>query len=243
MPISSIRLSRWLLFAAVGLAMLACGIQLPDLSGVPLIGEPTPVPTATPDGDSITFRTLTYRVALAEGEAVPGTGLRYIRSQSDGFDVTIDGLPALKRSGDSFVWRGVVAPGVVGQYDLRLTTTLLGELIAVGPVHITVLNPAPVELSNAAPPPAALQIEELLIDYLVPVGRLIPGTTRSFIGLTDQGAQLAGTTGYPYLRQADSLTWTGQLRSNVILRYDLRVSSVSENGLRLVGTAKLWINP
>ena len=235
--------SRWIFICLLVLSTLACSISLPDLSSVPVIGDPTAVPSPTPEGDSITFRTLTYRISLSEGESVPGTGLRFIGKRDNGFDITIDGLPTFKRSGDSFPWRGVVAPGVVGVYDLRLTTTLLGELIAVGPVQVTILNPAPLELNNTQPTPAVYEFEELLIDYLVPVGRLIPGTTLTYLGQTEQGAQLSGTLGYPYLQQADSLTWTGQLRSNVILRYDLRVTSISETGLRLVGTAKLWVNP
>lgn len=234
--------SRWFLLALASLTLLACGINVPDISSVPIIGDPTAAPSPTPEGDSISFRTLTYRVALTEGETVPGTGLRYVGPRDGGFDVSIDGLPAFKRSGDSFPWRGVVAPGVVGQYDLRLTTTMMGELIAVGPATITVLNPGPLELAGTQPFPADLEFEELLVDYVVPVGRLIPGTTLSYIGLTDQGGQLAGTGGFPYLRQGDSFTWTGQLRSNVALRYDLRVTGITDNGMRLVGTGKLWID-
>lgn len=225
------------------LSTLACSISLPSVPNVPGLGEPTPEPSPTPETDSISFQTLTYRISMTEGEQIPGTGLVYVSKQENGFAVEIDGLPALKRSGDSFSWRGVVSPGVIGRYDLRITTTLLGELIALGPVQVNVLNPAPLELGYNQPPAAPLEFEELLIDYRVPVGEFIPGTTISYIGLTDQGGELAGTSGYPYIRQADSFSWIGQLRDNVVVRYDLRVTTISENDIRLVGTAKMWVYP
>lgn len=230
-----------LILAAISL--LACSISVPDLSNVPGLREPTPIPSPTPKTDSISFQTLTYRIALEEGEGVPGTGLVYRAKTNEGFAVDIDGLSALKKSGDSFTWRGVVAPGVVGKYDLRITTTLIGDLIALGPVQINILNPTPLELGFTQPAASPLEFEELLIDYQVPIGQVIPGTTISYIGLTDQGGQLAGTSGYPYIQQADSFTWLGQLRDNVIVQYQLRVATISEDQIRLVGTAKLWIYP
>lgn len=234
---------QFLILAAIALTLLACSISVPDLSGVPGFAAPTPEPSPTPETDSISFQTLTYRIALEEGEQVPGTGLIYRMKTSDGFAVDIDGLSALKKSGDSFAWRGVIAPGVVGKYDLRITTTLIGDLIALGPVQVNILNPTPLELSFTEPAAAPLQFDELLVDYQVPVGQVIPGTTISYIGLSDQGAQLAGTSGYPYIQQADSFTWMGQLKSNVIVQYQLRVATISEDKLRLVGTARLWIYP
>ena len=59
--------------------------------------------------------------------------------------------------------------------------------------------------------------------------------------MAEQGAELAGTTNYPYYQQGDSLVWQGQLRDNVILRYDLRFISVGDSSIQLTGVAKLWI--
>ena len=75
-------------------------------------------------------------------------------------------------------------------------------------------------------------------------GRRSPG-----LGSLDQGegdqqsqlAQLSGMSGYPYLALGDSLVWTGRLRENVYIRYSLRVTGLSEDGLRLAGTADLSI--
>ena len=74
-------------------------------------------------------------------------------------------------------------------------------------------------------------------------GAQVPGTTLVYEGEQDQGAELSGTNGYPYRALGDSLIWIGRLRGNVIVRYSLRVAALSENSLRLLGTAELWITP
>lgn len=204
------------------------------------------MPTATPDGNFIIFQTDSFRHELVAGQNVPGTLLRFIRYEDNNttFVVSIDGRSTLKKAGDSFDWEGVLAPGVLADYELTLTNLTLGEPFTSGLVRLTILNPEPVELDATLPPPPAQFIyEDLDISYRVPAGRLIPGTQIGYVGVTDNGAQLSGTSGSPLRREGDSLLWQGRLSSNVILRYDLRVSSISETEIRLNGTGTLWIDP
>ncbi|MCB9423289.1 MAG: hypothetical protein H6667_26070, partial [Ardenticatenaceae bacterium] len=158
---------------------------------------------------------------------------------------------ATKRIGDSFFWSGVIAPGVYANYNLRLTTSVLGKLPAAGPVEIIIFNPAPIEAALPAElATASPTYHNILIDYQVPPGMNIPGSTVIYEGMITQGegqqatelAWLTGTSGYPYLALGDSLVWVGRVRENVYVRYSLRVTTMNEYGLRLSGTAELWIS-
>ena len=224
------------------LTVLACTIPGRDPSG--------PAPTPTPLGDTLTFKIPVYTYNLEPGSIVPGTQLEYVGRDEGIFNVKIDGLPASKRTGDSFIWNGIMAPGVHGSYNLRITTAILGGLPVGGPVDITIFNPDPIERPNTPlNEEIFLNFNNLFVDYQVPAGRQIPGSTLIFEGLVTQGegeqatqlAQLSGLTGYPYLALGDSLVWMGNLRENVVIRYNLRALAVNENGLRLDGTAELWI--
>jgi hypothetical protein len=236
------RFSR-LLLLLLGLYGTAC-----TLIG---IGVSSPAATATPLGDTLSFTMPAYAISLEPGESVPGTRLKYVGRQGDAYQVSIDGLSATKRTGDSFIWNGVLAPGVYANFNLRLTMAVFGPLAVAGPVTITVFNPQPVEQAMPVETAADLSFNNIVVNYSVPAGRVIPGTTLVYEGMvaqseTDQGnvqARLSGLSGYPFLALGDSLLWTGRLRDNIMIRYSLRVASISEQGLRLAGTAELHIIP
>ena len=226
----------------LALATLACAVPGFDEAG------PDPTPTAV--GDTIFFNIPAYTHQLSPGDTVPGTGLNFKDKQGDAYEVIIDGQATWKRAGDSFYWSGVLAPGVFANFNLRLTTTLFGDMPVAGPVEIIILNPVPVE--QALPDVGnALHFSSILANYTVPVGYTIPGTSLIYEGIEERGqggqltdfARLSGTSGYPYLAFGDSLVWTGRLLDNVYIRYNLRVTSLNEDALRLTGTAELWVLP
>lgn len=217
---------------------LACAF-LPDSA------TPTPSANQPPVDEVISFLVPLFTATLEPGESVSGTGMQYLSRDRDAYNVSIDGLMAAKKIGDSFIWKGVIAPGVVAKYSLRISPNVFSDnLIVAGPVEIFVLNPVPIELQNTTTPAdASLHFGNIGVDYSVPRGKTIPGTTLLFEGVTDQGAQLSGTDGYPYRVLGDSLIWYGRLRGNVNLRYSMRVTSVNEDRLHVVGLAELSIAP
>ncbi len=227
----------------LALATLACG--------VPGMGTAVPETTPTPVGDSFVFNIPAYTYNLAPGESVPGTGLTYLGRREDAYEVSIDRQVALKRAGDSFFWNGVLSHGVFANFNLRLTTSVFSSLPVAGPVEIIVLNPQPVEELGIPPSADKLRFSNAVIDYSVPPGFIIPGTTMRYEGLEARGqagqttnfARLSGTSSYPFLALGDSLVWNGRLRDNVYVSYNLRVTSLSERGLRLTGVGELWIVP
>lgn len=238
---------RWVLslfYLALLLTVSACSL-------IPGLVPSGPPPTPTPPGDTLSYTIPAYTVNLSPGDRVPGTRLQYIERSDEGYLVKIDGLEATKRTGDSFFWSGVIAPGVFANYNLRLTTDVFGKLPAAGPVEIIILNPEPMEAALPSELAAASpSFNNILVNYQIPPGMTIPGSTVVYEGTITQGegqqaAQLAwltGLSGYPYLALGDSLVWVGRLRDNVYVRYSTRVTTMNEYGLRLSGTAELWIS-
>ncbi|MEM7334935.1 MAG: hypothetical protein AAF490_22850 [Chloroflexota bacterium] len=232
------------LFTWVGglimLMTLAC-----SLPTVPDIGL-GPAPTPTPIGNSIEFWTPTYTAGLSPGEMVPGARLEYVGLQESGvYQVKIDGQPVVKRNADSFFWNGVMAPGVIGNYELRVGAEILGALQVAGPLTVSVLNPLPIEITSLPIDATYWNFKNFVVDYRVPVGHLLPGTPILFTGTQVQGentlAILGNSSDYTQLAFGDSMVYNGQLLDNVFIRYSLRTSSIEDDVLRLTGTAELWI--
>ena len=228
------------MFTAVS---LACG-SLPGF---------TPDPTATPApvemGDMLIFNkiTPTFTANLSPGEKIAGAQMEYIgRSEDGGYEVSINGAKSVKREGDSFIWSGIIAPGVHGIFDLRISTDILGNLPVVGGAKITVLNPDPFPLEAIPQDPDGLNFTNiLLLDSNILVGSQILGTTLTYNGETEQGgvtvAEIGNSTEYPYYRVGDSLVWKGKIRSNVFVQYNLRIIDFNAESIILGGTADLYI--
>lgn len=229
-----------ILFGLIILLLTSFGCVLDQV-----IESPTLTPAPQTGTDYLSYTAPAYNVNLSAGQTVPGTRLQYVNRSNDVYNVTIDGQPLTRQGGDSLPWQGVVAPGVVGKYNLRITPSFgVENLMAAGPVQLIILNPAPTEVANLP-----LTIDNahhyngILVGESVAVGATIPGTTLIYAGETDQGAAFSGTTQYPYRALGDSVIWLGQLRDNVYIRHNLRVISFNEDTLRLGGTAEIWVIP
>jgi len=235
-----------LLFLLLVLPVQACSLPTIPFIQAPATSTPEPLPGQT--ADTLSLLVPAYAISLEPGGTVPGTGLNYVGRSGDGYEVSIDGLNATKRTGDSFYWSGVIAPGVFANYNLRLTASIFGGLPVGGPVELVVLFPKPVAAATENLD-AKYHFSNLLLDYKVPTGNPVPGTTLIFEGVenlggSDQGNRLArfsGFDGYPFLAVGDSLVWSGSLRDNVLVRYGLRTVSFDEERIHLVGTGDLWI--
>jgi hypothetical protein len=232
------RQARWSITGfIILLALTALSCDLSELSREP------PLPTPAPVIDTIVFNVPFYSTPLEPGGSVPGTRLHYVGRRDDGYEVTIDGLATIKRAGDSFTWSGILAPGVFARYQLRLAPTILGRLVAAGQVELAVLYPNPVEMTRVEVGSTPYYFDNVPVQYLVPVGSAIPGTTITYQGETEQGSWFTGMAGHPYRLAGDSLIWIGRLRDNVTIRYNLRVVRAERNGVRLAGTIEIWIMP
>jgi hypothetical protein len=226
----------------MALVMAACVV--PDNPGVR-----GPEATITPPGDTLSYFIPAYSLRLAPGETVPGTRLTYVGRQGDGYEVRINDLTAVKRAGDSFFWSGILAPGVFATYNLRLNTSIFGGLGVSGPVEFIVFYPDPVEVAPEPDRQARLHFVNTVLDYRVPVGHTVPGTTLIYQGVEQQGsgsqiislARFGGLSSYPYLATGDSMVWNGRLRDGVFVRYNLHAISITDEEVRLAGLGELWV--
>lgn len=221
-----------------------CGM-LRDVPLPALLGSPTPPVLPTPVGDTLRFVVPrpAYRVTLTAGERVPGTAMGLIGVNGDTFTVEIDNQLASKRAGDSFFWRGVVAPAVLGQYNLFIERSFQpNALSAAGELQLIVFSPTPVE---GAPPPGGAEVlvfDQIVTDHVVPLGGQIPGTSLVFAGLDGTTVTFSGTAFYPVRIIGDSLTWSGTLRPNVYVDHAMSLVSVDSVGLRVRGSATLRVS-
>lgn len=200
---------------------------------------PTPRPSPTPEGDAISF-TASSIFSLSPGSTIPGTQIRFVQG-NDVYEFSINGLQAYRQLGDSLAWRGIIAPGVLGDYRLHLQSSFRDPLQAQGDVTVTIFNPSPVEIPPTQLPPGNLYFSDINVHYAVPVDRRIPGTTLVYEGEQNQVAELSGTAGYPFFALDDSLLWSGKLRENVYIRYNMKINNLDDEWLELGGTAELWI--
>jgi hypothetical protein len=177
---------------------------------------------------------------IAKGEALPGAPIRYLGKTDDGARVSIDDKQATKKIGDSLDWRQDVLPGVDVDQTYRVALITEDTLHVAGTARIIVRDPRPqAEPANTEAP----MHFKLPVGYHVDVGTIIPGTVITYVGKTDQGAELGNIEGYEFRKVGDSIVWEGKLREGFWVGLDLRTVLITDSTLDVVGTADLWIVP
>jgi hypothetical protein len=183
--------------------------------------------------------------SVPAGSFLSGTPIEYVGSTEDGTaQVLIDGQRAFKRGGDSLDWTGTPVEGVTVNLSDRVLWFTQDRLQLVGTIRLTVDNVAP---QRSPIPQNSKESTSNEIVYKVPViyrvkrGETIPGTTLTYLGNTDKGAQLGGLPQdeYPYRQAGDSIVWQGQLRSGVYLDLPMRTAVYDDNNLNVTGLATI----
>lgn len=182
--------------------------------------------------------TLPTTLNIALGEAIPGTDITYHEYTDQGARFIVQGQLALKRVGDSLRWSGEQVPGVEVELKLRVLHATSSNVRLVGTAKIVAKNTSPV---NDTPNKDALIHYTGAVAYGVARGGTLPGTTLTYAGATDQGAQLSGLGEYPYRLGGDSIFWEGHLTGHVSLQLDVRVVTYTDQTLRVAGLATLWL--
>ncbi|NLT74787.1 MAG: hypothetical protein GXX94_11470 [Chloroflexi bacterium] len=190
-----------------------------------------------------TPQALTYNLpttlSISRGMALPGTGIVYEAPADEGVYLTINGQRALKRIGDSVQWSGPLAAETEAKLDLRLVWTSAEKVDLAGTAEVVIRDAAP--QSGTAITSSTVSFGGP-VAYGVAQGSYIPGTTLTYVGETEQGAELGGLYNeFPYRQIGDSIVWEGSLRDGVYLRTELRTVQYDRNGLRLAGVATLWL--
>jgi hypothetical protein len=179
-------------------------------------------------------------IGIRKGEFLPGTGIQYLGRTEDGAQVSIDGKQALKKVGDSLDWASEMVRGVNVDQTYRVALITEDSLHVAGTVRIIVYQPVvQAEVVNTSAPVHF----KLPVGYHVDKDAAIPGTTITYLGKTEQGAQLGNIEGYAYRKLGDSIVWEGKLREGVWIELVLRTALIGDSTLDVIGTADVWIAP
>ena len=186
------------------------------------------------------------QIDIPQGEYLPGTGIQYLGSTSEGAQLVIDGKQTDRNVGDSLNWKVDMVHGVSVDQTLRVTGITEDTLQTAGTVRVIVRNPRiqaePPDTS--VPPDASATVHFALpAGYHVDKGTTSPGTTITYLGKTGEGAHLGNVEGHAYRNLGDPITWQGRLRPGIWLELNLRTDLITDDLLDVVGTADLWITP
>lgn len=174
-----------------------------------------------------------------------GTNIKYLGLTEDSSaEVNIEGQRALKRRGDSLDWQGSPVEGVTVELNQRLVSLSKEKLQLVGTLNMNVEDvvPKPGLIPQVPDKPSLnLVVYKVPVVYRIKAGEAIPGTTFTYIGKTETGAELSGLPegDIPYRQTGDSITWKGQLRPKVYLDLVLRTTLYNEKRLNVTGLATI----
>lgn len=242
------KISVSFLLSIIGLSAIlsACVTGSPNRDSTPTL-SPTTEGTQKTTDQRLPKNTLAYRGPMEEsipaGSFLPGTNIKYVGITSDkAAQINIGGQRALKRIGDSLDWKGSPLNGVDVQMRDRILWFGDKQLQLVGTMNLTIDNVAPKpssipQVSDKSPP--NLIVHKVPVIYQVKRGETIPGTTLIYEGKTEKGVQLGGLPkdDYPYRLVGDTISWQGELRSQVYLDLLLRTVAYNDNNLDVTGWA------
>jgi len=193
-------------------------------------------------GNALPANTLIYNgpaeLGVNAGKFLPGTNIKYVGVENDKAHFDIGEMPSLKLRGDSITWSGKFNQNVQGDLSLRLLLFDKSAARLAGTVKVVVRNAKPV---RAVLPEKWTVAYGVPVSYDVKVGENIPGTTITYVGKDDKGAQIGGVSDYPYRQMADSITWAGHPAAGANLKLVVRVVYFSATRLRLAGIATIGV--
>lgn len=215
----------------LGLPDLSQIANLPDLSALPIFqDEPGTVNLRGPTDKKVEI-----------GERIPGTDIELVAINDGVAEFLIAGLRLERTRGDSLdfdgPWPGTA--GITYNIRLRIYNVSSSNVRAAGVQQLLVENIQPVPA-----PPQKARIE-LKFPHAASAGsgETIEGTTFGYVGQNDRGAEISGLPegDYPYRKLGDSIKWTGLLRPDVPIEYQLRVLLAREESINVGGTVAVYL--
>jgi hypothetical protein len=191
-----------------------------------------------PGGPLELLYTAPFETGIEKGSNLPGTGIRYVGLSDKGAEILIDDQTAFKQKGDSLDWKGTPVENVDLDLTLRVLWFTEETLYVGGTAKATVRDPRP---EIASIPTVPVGYSNAPVTYRVKKGDHIPGTLVKYVGQAEEGIELSGVEGYPYRKLGDSIVWEGKLREKAFLQLNVRVLLITEDSIRVAGTATLLL--
>lgn len=240
------RLLRWgfyVLILLMGLGGLQFGYGwLAETEWLNLPESPIPFFRPTTGQGQVIFNGID-QVRLQPGEFLPGTDISLLNLNGEAaeFSFAQEGVRPLK-PGDSVKYEGPWSQVAQTVY------TYSGRVIRVSETEVVLGGFYSLEVREVDPVPGNSQINDGAV-YMVLIrtadGEGIAGTSLSYIGRhADGGAHISGLESgtYDSFSVGDSLDWSGQLRPDLGVRYNLRVVFYTDAYIQLGGTVTLVRN-
>ena len=174
------------------------------------------------------------------GAFVPGTDIQYVELTEQGAELLIEGQRAVKKKGDSLDWDGHPLPNVTLNLKQRIVWFTEEKLHVAGTARLAIREFQPVAMPFPEESPV---VYKLPVSHNVKRGETIPGTTISYAGSSEKGAELGGVEGHPYRKIADSIAWEGKLLEGVFLKLTVRVAFFDDEQLQVAGLATIGLAP
>ncbi|HEY9829821.1 MAG TPA: hypothetical protein V6D26_04525 [Stenomitos sp.] len=187
--------------------------------------------------------------AIPVNSFLAGSDIEYVRLKDEKTaEVRIQGQRAFKQQGDSLEWKGSPVEGVNVQLRDRVLWFNPERLQLAGTIDLRVneIAPKPGSIPKISDKSTSqLIVYKLPVIYRIKRGETISGTTLTYVGKTEKGAELSGLLKdeYPYREVGDSIAWQGQLRSKVYLDLVARTVFYNEDSLNLTGVATIILVP
>lgn len=216
-------------------------LELPDLGGIDNLPGLEALPSFEPPAGAIRFNGPTER-RIGIGERIPGTDISLTGITDGQAEFQIAGMRSLRSTADSLDYDGEW-PGIPGSaYNARLRLYLIGEdNVRIAGVHqLTIPSIQP---TIGASMTGTFTMRFPFTDDVEIGDDRIAGTTYGYIGSTERGAQLSGLPegDYPYFKVGDSFRWSGALRPDVGVDYNLRMLNYGNNSARVGGVVTLTL--
>lgn len=236
------RLLRWgfkLLIVFILLAGAQWAYRQAAAAGLPLPTAPLPFLPPSPPAGTVHFRGVEQQ-RLAAGAWIPGTDVQIVSLGSDAASVSFAGEASPKRVGDALGYRGPWHGLPATEYALqgRLIRLTDADAFLVAYYALTIRDTEPVA---AVFPPSANPVYTAWLSAAKDAP--IPGTTLVFRGRRPEGgaARIDGQTGDAHgeFQVLDSVNWSGRLRDDLAVRYNLRVIFYTDSFIQLGGTVQL----
>ena len=220
-------------FAGRGYAALAARSQ-----GL-LPSDPVSSMFPEPQTDQLRLRGIN-RDTIQPGDKLPGTDLVLadIRG-SDAVFAKPGGETAIRRFGDSVKFDGPWASVAGTDYNVA------GRVIRVNPGDVHVVSAYSITISDTAPARAPLAMAPGTPYTLVLRARVdapVRGTTLYYRGRADNGdARVEGLDGdsWGQFSVMDSIRWSGLLREDLAVSYNMRILFFTDTDIYLGGTVQL----
>ena len=240
------RLLRWgfyVLILLVGLGGLQFGYDWVAETGLLNLPEsPIRFLQPTPGQGPVTFGGID-QIRLQPGDLLPGTdiALQSLSADTAEFLFAQSGTRSLK-PGDSVNYEGPWSQVAETEYSYN------GRVIRVSATEVTLGAFYSLKIHEVNPVPGNAQVNDGTV-YTVLIrtadGDDIAGTSLSYLGRhEDGGAHISGlgVGTYDNFSVGDSLDWSGQLRPDLGVRYNLRVVFYTDSYIQLGGTVTLVRN-